>query len=445
MKNKVCEGETPKQRFICLDALRGFAVLGILLMNINGFGMHIGAYDNPNITGGTNGWNLWIWWGTFIVIEGKLRALFAMMFGASVVLLTSSMEQKGMDASESFFRRNLWLLFLGACHAYLLWMGDVLFFYALCSFSLYPFRKLEARKLFAIAMAILAINTAYEFKKGWEKHKLYQTAEKIEAAKKNRRAITKEQIYVMKEVDSIREDMIPDRATLEEDAAAWRSGFTEILAFRAAKVYEHHSAPYYTYDVWAAMFLGMALLKWGVLSGQRSRKFYLKLMAIGYVIGLPLARWMAEAKLESAFDPLACAFHPALYELQRMLLAMGHISALMLLANSNLAKRLVEGLAATGRMALSNYIMQSLVCSTLFYGYGFGLYGTLERFELGLIALSICLFQLAFSTLWFKYCNYGPLEWAWRSLTYWKRPVLLKKRLQPMPELEEMPQATNQM
>ena len=129
------------ERISALDTLRGFALLGILLMNIVAMGMYGGAYDNPTVTGGATGLNLGVWAVLHVLAEGKMRCLFSLVFGASMILLTSRLEKHG-NAADIYYRRTIWLILFGIVHAYLLWMGDILYPYALCGLILYPFRKM---------------------------------------------------------------------------------------------------------------------------------------------------------------------------------------------------------------------------------------------------------------------------------------------------------------
>ena len=133
------------ERITALDALRGFALLGILLMNIVSMGMHAAAYDNPTATGGATGANLWVWTVMHVLAEGKMRCLFSLVFGASVILLTSRLETRP-DAADIYYRRTLWLLLFGIVHAFLLWEGDILYPYALCGLALFPFGSCAPRR-----------------------------------------------------------------------------------------------------------------------------------------------------------------------------------------------------------------------------------------------------------------------------------------------------------
>src|SRR5215831_14705864 len=154
---------TPAERINSLDTLRGFALLGILPANVLVFGMHLAAGNDPTVTGGATGLNLAAWALFRILVEGKMRCLFSMVFGASVILLTSRAEEHSgaTAAADVYYRRNLWLLLIGLAHAFLLFWGDILYPYALCALILFPFRKVSAKKLLIIGGLFIALRTGW--------------------------------------------------------------------------------------------------------------------------------------------------------------------------------------------------------------------------------------------------------------------------------------------
>src|SRR5688500_2462395 len=145
------------ERITALDALRGFAVLGILLMNIVAMGMNGASYDNPTVTGGDTGANLGVWVVMHVLAEGKMRCLFSRGFGAGIILL-SRRPGRRPDGAGIYYRLTLWLLLFGIVHAYLLWAGDILYPYALCALALYPFRNVRAKRLIVVGSILLVIN-----------------------------------------------------------------------------------------------------------------------------------------------------------------------------------------------------------------------------------------------------------------------------------------------
>jgi uncharacterized protein len=169
------------------------------------------------------------------------------------------------------------------------------------------------------------------------------------------------------------------------------------------------------------MLIGMGLMKLGVFSAQRSRRFYLWMVAIGYGIGLPLIAFDGWELIRHNFSNSYQMHGGMLYNyFGGLVVALGHVGMMMLVVQSGAIKWLTDRLAAVGRMALSNYLTHSIVCTTLFYGYGFGLFGDINRKGLAAIVLIIWVSQLLISPIWLRHFRFGPAEWLWRSLTYWK-------------------------
>ena len=134
-------------RWESLDLIRGCALLGILVMNIQSFGLPSAAYMNPTAFGDLTGWNLYAWIGSHVFFDSKFMAIFSMLFGAGIVLFTERAEQRGRSPLAMHVRRNLWLILFGLLHAHLLWFGDILFSYGICALLIYPFRRLTPRSL----------------------------------------------------------------------------------------------------------------------------------------------------------------------------------------------------------------------------------------------------------------------------------------------------------
>ena len=179
------------------------------------------------------------------------------------------------------------------------------------------------------------------------------------------------------------------------------------------------------WDSLAMMLLGMSLFKYGVLQGDRSSSFYIKLMSLGFLVGRSLNSYEIYRSIASNFEILeALAQLQWSYHFGRLGLSLGYIGLLLFCINSSFLDTLKVRLAAVGRMALSNYLMQSLICGLIFSGAGLGLVGELERFELYPVVISIWVFQLWISPLWLRLYRFGPAEWLWRALTYGQSPTM---------------------
>ena len=431
---------TPEERINSLDTLRGFALLGILPANVLVFGMYFAAGNDPTVAGGATGLNLASWALFRILIEGKMRCLFSMVFGASMILLTSRVEERsGATAADIYYRRNLWLLLFGLAHAFLLFWGDILYPYALCALILFPFRKLPAKKLLIIGALFIA------FKAGWCAVDAFRQLARrnlaaAAAAEKVGKKPAEVQAEARKELEAQRKQRKPSSEELEKDAKKWRGNPLEVIGARAKALAVWHGLPYYdpvNCDVWSMMFIGMGLFKLGVFSAARSYRLYAWIAVIGCLIGIPVNSYTAWLAVKSNFDRVTFAFTYVAYDIERLPVALANMALMMILCKAGALRWLTSRLAAIGQMALSNYILQSVVCAFVFTGYGFGLYGRLERYQLYYVVAGCWAMSLAASPIWLQHYRFGPLEWCWRSLTYWKRQPMRIRRPSGAPTAAE--------
>jgi uncharacterized protein len=432
---------TQEERISSLDALRGLALLGILPANVLIFGMYFAAANDPTVAGGATGLNLASWALLRILVEGKMRALFSMVFGASVILLTSRTEERSGDAAaDIYYRRNLWLLLFGLAHAFLLFWGDILYPYALCALILFPFRKLPAKKLLIIGALFIALKAGWSAVDAFRQVERQSLAAAADAAEKVGRKPTDEQAEARKALDAQRKQRKPSSEELEKDARKWRGNPLEGIGARAKFLATWHGLPYYdpvNCDVWSMMFIGMGLFKLGVFSAAKRYRTYAWIAVIGYLIGIPTSAFIAWLLVKSDFDRLTFAFTNVASDVERLPIALAHMASLMILCKAGALRWLTSRLAAIGQMALSNYILQSVVCTTVFTGYGLGLYGRLERYQLYYVVAGCWALSLAASPIWLRHYRFGPLEWCWRSLTYWKRqPMRLRRPPAATPAVE---------
>ena len=416
---------TQAERINSLDTLRGFALLGILPANILVFGLHIAASSDPTVAGGATGLNLASWALFHILVEGKLRCLFSMVFGAGVILLTARAEARNSaSAADIYYRRNLWLLAFGLAHGFLLFWGDILFSYALCALVLFPFRKLSARKLLLIGMLFIV------FKAGWMTVEAFRQVQRRDlaatalAAEKRGTKPTEEQAEAKREIEAHLKRRKPSAEDLDKDARNWRGNPWQVLSTRAKAVVVWQSLPYYhpaMCDILSMMFIGMALFKLGVFGATRSYRFYAWTAGAGCLTGIPLNLYIAWLAVKTHFDPVNSAFTSIAYDLARLPLALTYTALLMIICKAGVLRWMTRRLAAIGQTALSNYILHSVICTIVFTGPGFGLYGRLERYQLYYVVAGCWALSLAASPLWLRHFQFGPLEWVWRSVTYAKK------------------------
>jgi uncharacterized protein len=189
---------------------------------------------------------------------------------------------------------------------------------------------------------------------------------------------------------------------------------------------------FYKWDVWdilSMMLIGIAFFKLNILSAKRSYKFYGLMLAAGYIVGLGINYYELQTVMKGNFSLLSFSKADVTYYLGRLAMCIGHIGAIMMLVKAPVLMWLKRRLAAVGQMALTNYIMHSIICMIVFTGVGFRLFGKLQRYELLYVVFSIWIFQLIVSPIWLKYFEFGPLEWLWRRLSYLQKPAFRKKTI----------------
>ena len=357
----MAQSVTKNERIVSLDMLRGFALLGILLVNILSFGAISAMIFNPSL-GFSLPTDIWVWALIELTAEGAMRALFSMLFGAGVLMFLG----KGDGRKKLHFKRIFWLLIFGLINGYvLMWSGDILSTYALAAFILYFLRNMSPKGLAILSAFLFACLCAYstvlniglEFLRNAAVHN-------SEAAK---------------DWAEFYELFAPNEAAIKDEIAQRKGSFFELLSW-SATAYNSlllEIVPMFLFwDALVFMCIGMALYRYQTLQG----------LHLGVALG-----WMG-----------------------LLILAM-------------LRFGIGQRLAAVGRMALSNYLLQSVICLFIFSGIGFGLLGDLRRSELYIVVAIIWAFQLWLSSWWLARYNYGPAEWLWRALTYGKVPTFIRK------------------
>jgi len=420
------------ERIFALDTIRGFAVLGILLMNILGFGLSGGAYAYPiEIVGGNTGPNLWAWVAEMFYFEGTMRGLFTLLFGAGVVLYTSRLEKAGIGlrSADLYFRRNLWLWIFGIVNAWvLLWFGDILYFYGLSALFLYVFRHQSVRRLLLFGVLILSLQTIGGTRVYFEAQAARAAAPALEAKQKAGKELSPKEAKQLDMWQNVSTELTPDPKEIEESKAKVRTSYATAAERAHMRAWGAETKFFAKKGLWEClgmMLIGMALFKSGALTLQWSTRAYLAMLALGYGIGLSVNYWEIRQTLDSHFDPLASMLPwTVTYDFGRVPTTFGHVALAMLLVRASSLRPLLKPFAAAGQMALTNYIAQSVICLFLFTGAGLAWFGQLQRYELYYVVLAIWIVELAWSPLWLAHFRYGPMEWLWRSLTRWE--------LQPM-------------
>jgi uncharacterized protein len=418
-------------RIVSLDMLRGVAILGILVMNVYAFAMPFIAYANPLIMGGTEPHNLGTWFVTHIFFDQKFLSIFAMLFGAGMLLMTERADARGARPARIYYRRQFWLLIIGVLHGYLIWFGDILFSYAAVGMLIYLFRKRSPKTLIVIACLLLPVGLVFNYGMAVSTEQTIADVTEIQESQDAGEALDAEQEKLLEDWEAMRPFMFPGDEDLQKDLVAYRGNYPDIVQHRAPVVFmmQFFATVFFgVFRIAPLMLIGAALMKLGVLNGERSSGFYRKLMLAGYLFGLPMTIFSALDLHAHAFDTLYLFRVGGIANyVGSLVVAFGHIGLVMLILKTGVLPRLMNRFAAVGRMALSNYLMHSVILTTVFYGYGLGIYGTVPRFwQMGFVIAVIAL-QLVLSSWWLIRYRFGPVEWLWRSLTYWNRQPMRRK------------------
>ena len=404
------------ERIVAIDILRGFALLGILIMNIQGFAMPTAAYLNPTVYGDLNGANRWVWILSHVFADQKFMTIFSLLFGAGIVLMSEKLDARGQRAWGLHYRRTFWLLLIGLAHAFLLSTGDILVAYAVCGLWVYLLRRL--RPGWQLALGLLSVSVPALLLLGTGLTMQFIPPETLQ---------------------ELRADWKPPATTIETEVAAYRGNWLDQMEARVPASMEFQTFVLLLWTNWRAgglMLIGMALYRWGVPTGRRARGFYAGMTVLGFAIGLPVVGWGVIQNFAhnwtmefSRFGLGAQANYWG-----SLFVSAGYIGLLMLLARSGALAWLQKALAAVGRTALSNYLLQTILATAIFYGHGLGLFGSVERVGQIGIVVAIWLVQLVVSPLWLRYYRFGPFEWLWRSLSYWRFQPMRNSSLQEFPQ-----------
>jgi uncharacterized protein len=376
-----------------------------------------------------------VWLVNHVLFEGKMRAIFSMLFGASIIILTSRGERRGggIEVADVYYRRTLWLIAIGVLHAYFIWFGDILFYYGAVGLALFPFRKLSARALCVIGVLLLGVHSAqglrtvYKFERASKRIASYQARERggqaLTAAQQSEIADARQQLDFFK----------PPAAAMAEEIATTRGGYLTNLKARIPVAASMQSDVFYRFTVWdvaGMLILGMGLMKLGMFDASRSMRFYATTAALGYGIGIPLGLAMALLWARSGFDLGAmfrCIKLPT--DIVRFSIAAGHTAVIMMICKSGVLPGVRRLLSDVGRTALTNYLLMSVLCTLFFYGYGLGMFAKLDRARLLYVVAAVWAVNLLFSTIWLNHFRFGPVEWVWRSLIYGrKQPMRLEAK-----------------
>lgn len=398
-----------QERNRAIDIARGFAVMGILLMNIVAFSMPDAAYINPDAWGGSGLADRIAWFLAFVLVDGKMRGLFALLFGASMLMLMDRTEMAGGDGRQRHIIRCFWLALIGLAHYLLLWWGDILTLYALVGLVALAFAGKQPMQLvklsflaFALQFLLLALLMA----------SLYQVVGTAGAARL---------------LDQLGE---PGSAEVARELALYRGGWGGTVADKAANlpVWAMSGLHYMALEVLGFMLLGMAMLKGGFLTGNWPRDLYVATARHCFLIGLPPMIALGVWAWAGGFAPVTTFGIVFAWSFPfRIPLTVGVAALIFALLADRTPGALLTRVEAVGRMALSNYLATSVVMTALFYGWGLGLFGWLSRAQVYGVVPLVWIAMLLWSKPWLGRFRYGPLEWLWRSLTLLAPQPMMRK------------------
>ena len=402
------------QRIDVLDVLRGLALLGLPLMNLVAFSMPYMAYNSPQAFHGENGVNHF-WFSLFYIFaDQKFMGIFSVLFGAGLILLYEKFKSEHnpviQRGSGTIYIRLLILLGFGYLHGHYLWSGDILFFYAAWGMALFPFMGASVKGLtigFFLLYGITLISASYGAAIDPEllsvqvqqqiSHLFNPGADQI--------------AYMIEVYHGTRDDINTFESTFIQDgqelslAAIWPLFMESLSAiFRAGSM----------------MLLGLLLYKNGFLIGAWSKQTYKWVARFGITSGVTISvlglLYNYSHGYQDAFKYFGIGNSFVL--ISSPLMVVGYIALVQVLLKSAKSKVWSQALAKVGRMALSLYLMQSVIGVYLFWGMGLSWYGQVDRTELVMIAVAIGVVQITLATWWLTYFRYGPMEWLWRSLAY---------------------------
>ncbi len=427
---------TQQQRLSSIDVLRGIGVLGILVMNMDNFGIPEALHDIPigspinNLFGPHAHLNLLVLIFKWVFFEGKMRGLFSMLFGAGVILMTSRAEQRGADKqiADIYLRRNMLLVLFGFLHGCLIWEGDILFLYGMAGLLfLYPCRNMKPKTLLLLGgFLALPVCTYFIFiySGGVHDFSMSRDAAVIAGREQAGQRVSTGDKAIEQAWHTRLESQRITPETISTAMAAARQGYVEGVVTRLQMYFGPKAAFtnfFFAIEALSAMLIGMALFKMGFLTGELPYATYTWTAVVGLLIYVPTTVAGILKSYAGGFDLLSnekWLYGP--YFFNRTVGMIAITSLIVMAIKGSLFPRFQRRLAAVGKTALSNYLLTSLLCQFLFVWGPWKLYGKLQYYQLNYVVVAIWILNLMISPLWLQHFEFGPFEWVWRSLTYLK-------------------------
>lgn len=397
------------ERIEVLDVLRGLAICGILIGNMqwfSGYGMM-----PPALAAQTPLYDQVTHFLVHFFIEGKFYSIFSFLFGFGFALQIARAEERGDLKASVFKRRLFWLLIIGLLHAWLLWAGDIVSIYAVMGFLLLLFRKKSNKSLIKWAVILMIIPVLW-YALQWALFTAFVPPEKAA------------------EITAGFANGWPDTVATVTNSNYWQI----VSSFNLQYVIGRYMGLIFNMrlpKILAMFLLGLYVYRMGVFQNMSANApFIRKVLIYGLILGLggnAIFAWASGS--EGSFPPSFWGLVGVItYAFAVPSLALGIAAVVATLWQNGGWQKVLGLLAPVGRMALTNYLLQTVVCVTIFYGYGFGYFGKVRALTATLIALAIFAGQIVLSNIWLRYFAYGPMEWIWRQLTYKKRLSLRRER-----------------
>ncbi|PRS40239.1 DUF418 domain-containing protein [Bacillus sp. RJGP41] len=380
------------KRIVSIDILRGLAILGIFLVNMPSFHSPLLYIDGAERWAG--GWDGILYRFSDIVAQASFYPLFAFLFGFGAIILAVRSEEKGISFPLLYMKRLSFLLVLGCIHAFFIWHGDILINYAVFGFALLFFYKMKGRNLILLGSVCYVLPFA----------------------------ILGSLFLIMGTFDSEGMAITTDSAMMKQSLEVYQSGtFTELMSQRALDWYMVNNplnAIILFLSIFPFFLMGAGVAKQGILQNPTQYKRQLKAISIvSLLLGMSIKML-----------PYVTVYHFGTIFVQDYLggplLTIFYVTAITLLAERAGASRLLHPLSYIGRMSMSNYLFQSMVCTGIFYSYGLGLYGSVSYTTGFVFLIALFCLQILLSLLWMGLYEYGPVEYIWRFFTYGKKPVM---------------------
>ena len=394
--------------------MRGFAVMGILAMNIVSFAMPEWAYITPAAYGGDSLADQIAWFLAFIFIDGKMRGLFSLLFGASLMLVIDRAVAKGESAAQVHYRRMAWLAVFGLAHYFFIWFGDILFLYAIIGMIAFRFRNWPPERLVKIACIIFAVGLAL-----WGIQFGALQIFQYFATRPDATADMARQFRELMDSADLAFNIAPDLALHRGSYAAITMDRLDEWSTPLILVVQSIG------ETLPLMMIGMAMQKSGFMTGNWDaidyRRWVMRTLPVGLLLTLVLGVWIVAVDFDRITALAVFFFWGAI---PRIMLTVGYAAVLILIIRRYQNHPMLARVAATGRAAFSNYLGTSIVMTTIFYGYGFGLFGHVGRTGLWVFVLGAWAMMLLWSKPWLMKFYFGPLEWLWRSLARGKVQIM---------------------